>query len=217
MGVTFRQRSDDGAPVSFLGAAADIIDRAAEFAEQGLIHRFQHLGITDDRDQQAAACPAQPKQLARGGVSQSNAASGYIVCFAAADDQDGIVQRLKHVPQQGAVRREIGRSAAVQVADADQRLRSAIDQPGRRSHGHRPRRQPARHFGLHHRQHHHDQNGHAPTGASCPEPGRGGRGDRRRRMLIRHEDRRYLIVQRLALDWSRPERRPGGRRFLRIA
>ncbi|MNE37555.1 hypothetical protein D3C80_1314100 [compost metagenome] len=151
MGVPFRQRPDEGAPMPFLGPAADIVDRAAEIPEQGLVHRLQNLGIADHRNQQAAARPVQSKQLTRRGVGQGDTAPGDVVRLAAADDQNRISQGLEHIAQEGAVRGQIDRIAAVQIADADQGLRPPIDQPGGRGHGDSAHRQPPRQLGLHHR------------------------------------------------------------------
>ncbi len=143
MGVPLGQGPDEGPPVPLLGAAADIVDRAAEIAEQGLVHRLQHLGVADHRDQQPPARPVQTKQFARGGVGQGDPPPGDIVGFAAADDQDRIAQGFKDITQQRAVGDQIDRPAAVQFTDADQGRRTAIDQPCRRRDSHGARRQPA--------------------------------------------------------------------------
>ncbi|MNE28424.1 hypothetical protein D3C80_1218650 [compost metagenome] len=47
MGVPLGQGPDKGPPVPFLGAAAHVIDRAAEIPEQGFVHGLQHLGIAN--------------------------------------------------------------------------------------------------------------------------------------------------------------------------
>uniref|UniRef100_A0A0N4ZCW0 LigA n=1 Tax=Parastrongyloides trichosuri TaxID=131310 RepID=A0A0N4ZCW0_PARTI len=164
------KRADQGAPVAFLRAAADIFHRPRQALEQGLIHGLKHARLADHRDQQPRAGPAQPKQFARRGIGQGDAAPGDIVRLAAADDEQRVVQRLEHIAQQGRIRPQV-HGAAVQIGNIHRRRGRAVDQPGRQDHRGRASRQPPGQFRLHHRQHRHDQDRHAAAGARRPEPG----------------------------------------------
>ena len=89
-----RQRPGPGAPEAVLHAARLIGGRALDAVEQGLVHRFQHLGIAHGGDQDGAVA-LDAQELARGRVGEDHPVAHDVVALGGGDEQDGVRQGLE--------------------------------------------------------------------------------------------------------------------------